>query len=556
MSTVHEYQHDCDVLIIGAGLAGSALARHLLLELPDLKIIVVEKKQVFDYSLGESTVEAFDIYMHKALRLAPYLEKWFGEKHGLRYFYDSEEKNLGILEMSEFGRDRRHLVRASQLDRQQIDTELVEMNRASGIEVLMGTRVLGRAGEPAGAHIRIDPKNGHTVDTTAGRIRCRWLVDAGGRTAPLSQAMGVYVKDERHPIAAYWGRWEGCNVIDQLGDDAWRRQVQYTQRYQSTCHFMYRGYWIWVIPLRQDIVSIGVSMHPGMLPMKFHNGEELEQFFRSHRALGEIMGKSPKRLDFMALPHCAQYAKERFSEDRWYVAGWASGVVDALNSNTSRMWPEINTFIVELIKSDRGGDKKRLRSQLKHFNIRAQQVYEGVLEAYRHYDFWGSFDVHMPYGSTVIASFWNSIIPDYYNDFDVIKRVADEHGTDCACVVDNPHGFARGTVGVYARVARELLDVVDRKGLYFASNRGKFQNQLHCELRPGIWDKTYKPRDLAAEREQDLETYAWLFRSYVVRLADIEGRRFNEKAFDEVFERRLDSEQTLASVLGRCSSPR
>ncbi len=543
----------CDVLIVGAGLAGGCLARHLKLEMPELDIVIIDQKESFDWGLGESTVESFDIYSDRFLKLGHYLEKWYIEKHGLRFFYDSPEKNYSMSEMSEFGRDARHPVRASQLDRKQIDTDLCDLNRKLGIEVLMGTRAFGRVGDPADLHLRVDAENGHLLRTSRGTFKCKWLVEAGGQTPPIARALGRIVKDERHLAKAYWGRWEGCNIIDHLGDEDWRRRVNYTQRFQSTNHFMYRGYWIWYIPLTENLWSIGVSLDPNKLPIKFKNGDELDAFLRTHKALGDLMGPNSKRLDFMALSHCAQYSPERFTTDRVYMAGMASGVVDALNSNTSRMWPEINAFIVELIRSDKAGDKALHASQIKHFNLRAQEVYEGVLESFRHYDFWGSFDTHMPFCTGVISGYWNTTIPDYFSKFEKIMDTAATHGADCSCKPGQTGSLSASTLGAYSRIGYEFLAFLDRTGKYHANNHKQFQNARFCELRPGVWEKSYSRRNSEAEAANDVGTYEWIFKYYATRMAALDGKELDERVFADVFERSVQSKQSLGDVVARAA---
>jgi len=42
------FDKSCDVLIIGAGMAGSCLARQLSLEQPELDVIVIDAKTEFD----------------------------------------------------------------------------------------------------------------------------------------------------------------------------------------------------------------------------------------------------------------------------------------------------------------------------------------------------------------------------------------------------------------------------------------------------------------------------------------------------------------------------
>src|SRR4029078_714752 len=111
------FDKSCDVLIIGARAAGGCLARQLSLQQPDLKVIVVDKKEDFDWWVGESTIEVWDDYAIRVLGLGPYLASNYIPKHGLRFFFDSEKKDLRIDEMSEIGWSRYSGMRSSyQLD--------------------------------------------------------------------------------------------------------------------------------------------------------------------------------------------------------------------------------------------------------------------------------------------------------------------------------------------------------------------------------------------------------------------------------------------------------
>lgn len=87
---------ECDVLVIGGGMAGSCMALQLKSRMPQLSVTLVEKKKKFDYWVGESTVEMWDDYMTRVLGLGPYLEKHTMQKHGLRFF-STTKKNLSNL---------------------------------------------------------------------------------------------------------------------------------------------------------------------------------------------------------------------------------------------------------------------------------------------------------------------------------------------------------------------------------------------------------------------------------------------------------------------------
>jgi flavin-dependent dehydrogenase len=556
MATSYDFQ--CDVLIIGGGLTGGLLARQMKLEMPDLDIIVVEGKTEFDYWIGESTVEAFDIYCDWACKLGQYLDKWYANKQGLRYFFDTPDKTLEVAEMSEFGRRHANHFRASQLDRIRIDTDLVQFNRDVGVRVLLGTRVLGgRKPDELAQHIKIDPKHGHTVETSAGVIHCKWVVDAGGRSAPLARMLNQLVIDERMPVSTYWGRFKGINIIDHLGDDEWRARVNNIYRWGSTCHFMYKGHWFWLIPVSHDILSIGVCWDRAKAPydLKIKDGEQLEQFFRTYRCADQVLGKKAERLDFLAFSYSAQYSKQRFSRDRWYITGMASCCIDALNSNTSRQFPENNTYVVKCIKADREGNTKKLDAYIKHFNIRMQQVYEGAVTAYSNYEYFGSFDVIVPFFMGNIATYWNSLVPDFLNRFQGIQQMAEAHGTDCNCTVENSQmGFVSNTLGAYRRLTQEMYEYVERTGNYHSNNKGVYQPQDEIEIRPGLTSKMFKrPRDLKAEAEEDRISYEIVFKHQAKRMAELEGRTFDEVAFKNTFVPDLQARQTLTDVVTRCS---
>lgn len=548
---------ECDVLIIGAGMTGSMLARHMHYEMPDLDILQVEAKTTFDHGIGESTVEAFEVYARWACKLGPYLEKWYVNKEALRYFFDNEEGSLKVAEMSEFGRAHAHTLRASQLDRSKFDSDIVEMNRKLGIRVMLGTKVLGGRKQASLAnHITIDREGGHRVETDKGWIRCKWLVDAGGFAAPVSRLHGGFVSDKTLPVSSYWARFEDCNIIDELGDAAWKARNGNIQRFQSTSHFMYKGSWWWLIPVSDSCFSIGVCWHQEHSDhkLKLKNGDQLEALIRSFEWGRELLGENAKRVDFKALSNLAAYSTKRFSEDRWYLTGMASLVIDPLNSNTSRIFPENNTYIVDLIKSDRAGDADLHRRQLSLYELRMKQVYDGAYEAYRHYDYNGSYDVMVPFLMGNIATYFNMLVPDYMTQFEKIRTLAKTFDPDDPAQANGVSTFGKEVLGTYARLSQEMLEYVVRTGNYYSNNAGKMQDARMYEHRPGIHNKLFV-RDEAAEAEQNLITFEFVFKTHVMRMAELEGLYFDEAAFQDVFERSFQSTQKIADVMRQCCRP-
>jgi tetracycline 7-halogenase / FADH2 O2-dependent halogenase len=394
---------ECDTLIIGASLAGNCLARQLKLKHPDMRIVVLERKQAFSYWVGESTLEVFWDYCVRYLDLGHYLHTNHLYKHGLRWFFDSPERSLTLPEMSEMGRTWYHGMPASQLDRKRFDEDLVAMNRQAGVTVRMGERV---------TDIEIDREQGHVVRTPRGVYRCRWLVDAGGFAAPLGKKLGVTeVEAKLHPVRSHWGRFRHIRNMDTMGDQEWRGKVHHTSRYLSTNHFMYPGYWIWVIPVDNETTSIGVTVQENMRgDIKITNEDELLAFLRTHRVFRDLLPEPIKAEDYCALVSLPRRSYPTYSEDRWFITGMAAGLIEAMFSYTSAAIADNNRFIGELIAADEAGDSEVFRQKLKVFNAYTKLRWELVLSMTKG-QYSGSYDIHRMHYQPIAMGYFGIMLP-------------------------------------------------------------------------------------------------------------------------------------------------
>ena len=531
----------CDVLILGAGMAGACLARQLRLQEPDLSVVVLEKRAEFDRWIGESMVEAWEDYMVRVLRLAPLLESRFLVKHGQRFFFDSAAKDLPVARMSELGRSGYHPLAARQIDRSIFDRELAERNRALGVEVLTGVSV------PGPDAVTVDRDRGHRVRTSAGTFRCRWLVDATGRASVLARKFDLVKPDDRHPTLAYWGRFEGATPIDDLGPDAWRRRVAYTPRWNSTNHFMYRGYWLWLIPLSEGVISAGVEAKRGEGLPPVRDAAEFERFLRSHRAFDELLGRRARLLDFHGLTRLPRRAARSFSEDRWFLAGMAGHFTEVLGSGTSRIYTEINRMIGSLIAADRRGDERAYRARAKHFDLYLTRAYEATLRDLGDYRRQGSYDLWSAYYAARLASYFNARLPLATSDLSTLVETADRHGPDCACAFD-PASLERGFSAGLRRLADGYRELADRLGVYHAGNEGLFTDLTSWEQKPSVLAKVHLPPDAAREEAESRAIYrraAWeLSRRAAARL----GGSLSAAQFARRFDPDWDSGQTPESL--------
>ncbi len=546
-SVTTPFEKSCDVLIIGAGMAGGLLARQLTVEQPDLRIIVVDRKTSFDWWVGESTVEVFDDYAVRNCRLGPYLAANHIVKHGLRFWFDSKDKDLRMGELSEQGRSRyTTLNRGVQLDRARLDRDLCEINRRHGVEILLGTQVLARRddGQPG---IVIDADGEHVVHTSGGSIRCRHLVDAGGRSSPLARQLNLVPTgdEDRAPVGSYWGRFHGTRSIDELGDDAWRARVENTSRWCSTNHFMYDGYWIWLIPVDADTVSLGVTFDSRLEPLKIHNGQELEKFLRGHRCMDELLGSDAVVRDFMGLAHLNRGARQYFSDDRWYLSGMSGIFVDPLFSNLSAVIALTNRMIASMIEADRAGDAARFRGRRRHFDAAMRNLYLRQREAYDKYHSFGSFDAFVNWQTLRYHSILNYDIPSQHADRAPMIARVDSHGEDCGCGVGTwSESQQLGIAG--DRLTREFTEFIDARGQYYARNAGYYHEKTE---RPETRRKTVELDFGEAVHRESLLNWEAFVRYYLLRMCDMDDVPFDENSFVAHFQPDWNAGQSLDDLM-------
>lgn len=480
----------CDVLIIGASMAGSCLARQLKLKHPDLAITVLDKKREFDYGIGESMLEVFWDYAAKDLKLGPYLDSNFVAKHGLRFFFDNEAKSLTLPEMSEMGRGWADSIPAHQINRKRFDEDLCAMNVASGINVQLGCAV---------RDVHIDADGGHRVEAADGRVfRCRWLVDAAGFHAPVARKLDLVKPLEQHLISSRWARLRNVNVIDHMGPDAWRERVNYNSRFQSTVHFMYEGYWFWMIPLEEDVYSIGVVWRHDMTELDIKTSDDLVAFMQTHQALKDVLGMDFEVLDFGGLKNMSRMSERFYSDQRWFLTGMSAAFLDPLFSSGSAFLSDANRMIGDLIETDMAGDMEAVRQKATCYNEHSRWWLNNFL-LHIQGNYHGSYDLLRQLFEPLLMDYFGLILPfsmtrqwgympgkDYGDGMELrkMKQMMIEQGaaTRVHAITNELEAFLRQHEGVFTRNANHFFDLkITRSYNRHSISRGRTLNPMAIE---------------------------------------------------------------------------
>jgi flavin-dependent dehydrogenase len=140
-----------------------------------------------------------------------------------------------------------------------------------------------------------------------------------------------------------------------MGPPEFRERIRYTPRRLSTIHFMHRGYWVWFIPLRGGLVSVGVTGERVAHDRELRTRDGFQRFLLGHGAIATLL-RDAKLVDLGSLARIAYGTRRFFHADRWGLTGEAAQSSDPLYSPGSDFIALENDFLTDLIVRDAAGE--------------------------------------------------------------------------------------------------------------------------------------------------------------------------------------------------------
>lgn len=508
-----------DVAILGGGLAGLTLARQLRLNNKSLKIAIFEKKEVIDdWKVGEATVEISSNYFCRRLNLTNYLYRSHLPKNGLRYFFDSEKKDLKIEEMSEIGTSGFPEHPSFLIDRIVFERDLIKMNEDDGIKVFLGHTISEfQEGEDKHTFKSI------STEKKEERFESKWVIDATGRGKFLHKKIGVKTtRENRLNTSAVWGRFSNLKDIDKDGDPKWKDRVNHSPRMMATMHFMYEGYWIWVIPVDEEVFSIGVVFDKDIVKEKI-NVKNFFEFLKKHKSLQDMLVDS-EMLDCKGYGHIPYYADQYFFKNRLAVTGEAGAFTDPFYSPGSDFIAISNDIIAKLIELDLNSEDHLFDTSVEMYNEFYQDRYERTIRLYSdNYKYFGCFNLLSKKYFLDLCHYYNLYLWSYMNDHHLepkyIKKFLLERS-----IADKINQWQE-------TLLEELYSYFKNNNLIGAQNKGEFNNVSRSTSR--IFDLLIHPYCEKRGQEFLRETLVmiWL------------------EALDEVYHSNLKDEKLLMDSL-------
>jgi flavin-dependent dehydrogenase len=337
-----------DVLVIGGGPAGSAAGTFLRQR--GYSVTLLEKDSHPRFHIGESLLP-MNLPILERMGVLGDVEAIGVTKYGADFTETSAGAECQTFRFGEaLGNSPDH---AFEVRRADFDRVLFEHCKKSGVNAIEGVRVVGAEALDNGHHrvVAVDSEN------VEHSWEARFLVDASGRETFLSSAKKWKKRNPRHASAAVFTHFKG--VERRPGRDQGNISL-----------YWFDHGWIWMIPLEQDVMSIGAVCKPEYLKSR---KESLEDFLlQTLKSIPEVRDRIAAAGQMMQVRATGNYSylSRRMHGPGFVMVGDAYAFIDPVFSSGVYLAMNSAEMACEPIEAWLRGDRRAYRREMRRYERR------------------------------------------------------------------------------------------------------------------------------------------------------------------------------------------
>jgi FADH2 O2-dependent halogenase len=398
----------CDVVIIGAGLAGSITAA--ILARQGAKVVLVDATSHPRFAIGESMTPQLIEWLHiLALRYdVPEIESLLSvgkitnnisPLHGTKQSFgfvthhegrepDPDETNMFVIP--------KILTEAGHLFRQDTDSYFFHVAAKYGCV----TRQNWRA-----ADLDFDD-DGVTVTGQNGEVfRAQYLIDASGFRSLLAEKFDLREKPARfkHHSRSLFTHYIGVKPFDEVSHHPLSKRPPRVKWHGGTLHHLIDRGWFWIIPFnnhkasKNPLISVGLQLDPRKYPKPtdMTPEEEFQSFLDKYPAVKRQFEGAQRVREWVSTDRL-QYSSKHSIGYRWCLMSHAAGFIDPLFSRgLSNTFEVVDALVSRVLGALKDGDFSverfeyvdQLEKGLLHFN---DELVNASFISFNHFPLWNA----------------------------------------------------------------------------------------------------------------------------------------------------------------------